>query len=214
MKKISLIIFLVIFGILLCLFLFRSNIEYYILEKRYSNIEHIDKTLEYDLENNLIGDNIIHINNFNIALLDFEYSEKNELKFSLKFSNLEPLNSVGYILRIYNESYCLGDRFLGKVSISPKEWLIYQDIFYKKTFNSVTNKNLLNAIQNFSKQVEILEEDNSLLHIISIDLPKEFIISDKLNILLFDMNYQNIGDKNFYKLVEPYNEIEYIVNNI
>lgn len=141
-------------------------------------------------------------------LSNFEYNNPDKLNFYLKFSNQNtPLNSVGYILRVYNEDYCLGDRFVGKTSISPKEWILYQNNFYQKTFGTSDN-NLLNVTQHVT-QVEILENENSLLHKVSFELPKEFTITNNLKITLFDINYQNIGDKNFYKLEETIRELKF-----
>mgnify|MGYP003308099440 CR=1 FL=1 len=48
---------------------------------------------------------------------------------------------------------------------------------------------------------------------ISFNLPEKFIIDDTLKIVLFDINYQNIGDSNFYQLKEPLSQITYTINN-
>lgn len=50
---------------------------------------------------------------------------KKKLEFNLKFKNQNILNNVGYVLRVYNPQYCLGDNFIGYISLD-------------RTFNSNT----------------------------------------------------------------------------
>lgn len=60
-------------------------------------------------------------------------------------------------------------------------------------------------------QRELLE-DGTLLHNISIELSEDFVIEDSLNIQLFDLNYQNIGDKTFYIPEESLTQVDYTIN--
>ena len=48
--------------------------------------------------------------------------------------------------------------------------------------------------------------------VISLEIPEEFVIDDILNIDLFDINYQNIGNKEFYQLKAPLSEIKYTID--
>lgn len=147
------------------------------------------------------------------------------MNFNLKFSHSKPLNHIGYILRVFNKDYCLGDRFNGQISLdSAIEWLISMDKFYEDNFYfynagiNVDNK-LRGLYKNdymlfdgrTTKYIEILE-DGSLLHKISLGIPEEFVIDDILNIDLFDINYQNIGNKEFYQLKDPLSEIKYTID--
>ena len=228
-KHLWLIILLFVFLFISIIAIFWPHILWLIFEKKYE-IKHnnrylIEETLSYDKENNLIEENSTHVNDFNVVLSDLEYTE-NKLNFNLKFSHSEPLNNTGYILRVFNEDYFLGERFNGQLSFdSALEWLISTDTFYKENFNFTdisrntsirlthapeNNYNLLNVTK-YQKQDELLE-DGSLLHKISFEIPKEFIIDDTLNIVLFDINYQNIGNKTYYQLKEPLSEIKYTID--
>lgn len=216
MKKKIIIILILTFIIIGILFAFREKIAIQIYKYKYSKIECINKDLIYDKKNNSISENLVKIDDFNVVLSNVNYTDENELNFELKFSNSNSLNNVGYLLRVYNEEYFLGDRFNGQISLSSNDWIMYQNIFYKNIFpntkDPVAEKNLLNSTE-FSCQSEILE-NGEFLHRITYKLPEEFIIKDKFNINLFDINYQNSGDKNFYKVKEPLLEINYAVTNI
>lgn len=144
------------------------------------------------------------------------------MNFNLKFENENDLNHVGYILRVYNDEYCLGDRFNGQISLdSAIEYIINYNNFYEKNFgyksqaidmsNIVTPTNdLLNKCK-MLKQDELLE-NGELVHHISFNLPDEFVVSNSLKIELFDLNYQNIGDKTIYQTQNPLTQIEYTIN--
>lgn len=208
--------------------IFRNDILWLIFEKKYE-VKHnnrylIEETLSYDKENKLVEENSIHVNDFKVVLSDLEYTE-NKLNFNLKFSHSKPLNHAGYILRVFNEDYCLGDRFNGQISLdSAIEWLICMDKFYEENFyfDDVV-KNVEKRMTGFDKNEymlfdgritkydEILD-DGSLIHKISLEIPEEFIIDDVLYIDLFDINYQNIGNKEFYQLKAPLSEIKYTID--
>lgn len=228
MKKKIIIVLAIIFIILLIGLRFYNEIEWFIYEKiydhKYKDAYYIEKDLSYDIENNLIEENLIEINDFKIILSDLNYTE-NELNFNLNFSHLKLLNHSGYILRVFNKDYCLGDKFNGQISLdSSFEWLISMDKFYEKNFSFIdASKNMSNRLTDVSqndhmlfsgniiKKDELLE-DGSLVHKISIEIPKEFDINNDLQIMLFDMNYQNVGDTNFYQVKEPLTELKYNIN--
>ena len=71
-------------------------------------------------------------------------------------------------------------------------------------------KNLLN-VTSFSSQKEMLDSGEVIYKLIY-ELPEEFLVQDKLNINLFDINYQYIGNKEFYKVAEPLCELNYTIN--
>ena len=208
--------------------IFRNNILWLYYEKKYeikhNNRHLIEETLSYDKENKLVEENSIHVNDFKVVLSDLEYTD-NKLNFNLKFSHSKPLNHTGYILRVFNEDYCLGDRFNGQISLdSATEWLISMDKFYEENFHfddveKNVEKRMIGFDQNdymllkgnITKYGEILE-DGSLIHKISLEIPEEFVIDDVLNIDLFDINYQNIGNKEFYQLKAPLSEIKYTID--
>lgn len=211
MKKTILIIVILILIIVGLCFAFREKIATFIYENKYAKIECINEDLTYNKETNTLSENSVSVGDFNIVLSNLQYTNENELNFELKFSNSNSLNHVGYILRVFNEEYYLGDRFNGQTSISSQDWVMYSNIFYKNIFKeNFEEKNLLNNTQ-FSNQNEVLES-GELIHKISFKLPEQFVIGEKLNIDLFDINYQNIGDTNFYKLKEPLSEINFIIN--
>lgn len=229
MKKKIIIILLVILVLLLIVLRFYNEIGWFIYEKiydyKYKDIYSVEKNLSYDIENALVEENLIEIDDFKIVLSDLNYTE-NKLNFNLKFSHLKPLNHSGYILRVANKDYYLGDRFNGQISLdSSFEWLISMDKFNINNFENYKEKShifkRLNAFENnlhnllnearLEKQDELLD-DGSLVHKMSFEIPEKFIIGDTLKIVLFDMNYQNIGDTEFYQVKAPLTEIVYNIN--
>lgn len=230
-RKVKHLWFIILLFILLFISLiaiFRNNILWLYYEKKYeikhNNRHLIEETLSYDKENKLVEENSIHVNDFKVVLSDLEYTD-NKLNFNLKFSHSKPLNHTGYILRVFNEDYCLGDRFNGQISLdSATEWLISMDKFYEENFHfddveKNVEKRMIGFDQNdymllkgnITKYGEILE-DGSLIHKISLEIPEEFVIDDVLNIDLFDINYQNIGNPEFYQVKAPLSEIKYTID--
>ena len=219
MKKKIIIILAIVLIILLIILRFYNEIGWFIYEKiydyKYKNTYSVDKSLFYNMENALIEDNSIETDNFKVVLSDLNYTE-NKLNFNLKFSHLKPLNHTGYILRVFNKDYCLGDRFNGQISLdSSFEWLVSMDRFYEKNFNvhnATLNENKHMLFKGNITKYDELFEDGTLLHKISLEIPEEFVIDEVLNIELFDINYQNIGDTKFYQVKEPLTEIIYNIN--
>ncbi len=226
-KKILLLIILLIVVVLIVMSFFKNEIFTFIwvrgYENKYRDINLIEKNLSFDKNVNLIEENSININDFKISLSDFSYNQNDKkLNFNLNFKNENELNNVGYILRVYNSDYCLGDRFNGHISLnSGIEYIISRNKFYEENFGyksqtidlnntEIIKNDLLNRCR-MLKQDELLE-DGSLIHKISFELPEEFIISDNLNIELFDLNYQNIGDKTIYQTQSPLTQIEYKIS--
>ena len=225
-KQIFIILLLVLLFSILILF-FKNEIFTFIWTKEYENkykdINLIEKTLSFNKYENLIEENTTKINNFQVVLSDLNYNKaKKNLEFNLTFKTEKELNNVGYILRVYNTEYCLGDRFNGQISLDNAiEYIISYNKFYEKNFGyksksiDITNSeiienNLINECR-MIKQDELLE-NGGLIHKISFELPEEFIINDNLKIELFDLNYQNIGDKTIYQAQEDLTQIEYTIN--
>lgn len=230
-RKVKHLWFIILLFILLfisIIAIFRYNILWLYYEKKYE-IKHnnrylVEEALSYDKENKLVEENSVHVNDFKVVLSDLEYTE-NKLNFNLKFLHSKPLNHAGYILRVFNEDYCLGDRFNDQISLdSATEWLISMDKFYEENFHfddveKNVEKRMIGFDQNdymllkgnITKYGEILE-DGSLIHKISLEIPEEFVIDDVLNIDLFDINYQNIGNPEFYQVKAPLSEIKYTID--
>ena len=227
-KHLWFIILLFIFLFISIIAIFRYNILWLYYEKKYE-IKHnnrylVEEALSYDKENKLVEENSVHVNDFKVVLSDLEYTE-NKLNFNLKFSHSKALNHAGYILRVFNKDYCLGDRFNGQISLdSATEWLISMDKFYEENFHfddveKNVEKRMIGFDQNdymllkgnITKYGEILD-DGSLVHKISLEIPEEFVIDDVLNIDLFDINYQNIGNPEFYQVKAPLSEIKYTID--
>lgn len=225
-KKILIILFILLIFMLIILF-FKNEILSFICikeyEHKYKDINLIEKTLSFDKNQNAIEENEININGFKINLSDFNYSkDEKKLEFNLKFENESSLNHVGYILRVYNEEYWLGDRFNGQISLdSSIEYVINYKKFYEENFGiqnktiditdfDLPNNNLLNKCQ-MLKQNELLE-NGDLIHKISFELPEEFVINNILKIELFDLNYQNIGNPTVYQVQEPLTQVKYTIN--
>ncbi len=225
-KQIFIILLLVLLFSILILF-FKNEIFTFIWTKEYENkykdINLIEKTLSFNKYENLIEENTTKINNFQVVLSDLNYNKaKKNLEFNLTFKTEKELNNVGYILRVYNTEYCLGDRFNGQISLDNAiEYIISYNKFYEKNFGyksksiDITNSeiienNLINECR-MIKQDELLE-NGSLIHKISFELPEQFVINDGFKIELFDLNYQNIGDKTIYQVQEPLTQIDYIIN--
>lgn len=227
MKK-KIIIVLSIILLLLLLILFLKNEFYSIIwekeyEHKYKDVKIVERNLSFDKSENVLETNKIEINDFEILLSDLKYnSNDNKLDFYLKFKNKNNLNNVGYILRVYNENYSLGDRFNGYVSMaSAIEYTINYNKFYEENFGykrenidltkfPIIENDLFNECK-MSKYDEQLE-DGTFIHKLSFELPKEFVINDSFKIELIDLNYQNIGDKNFYQVKEPLTQIKYNIN--
>ena len=225
-KQIFIILLLVLLFSILILF-FKNEIFTFIWTKEYENkykdINLIEKTLSFNKYENLIEENTTKINNFQVVLSDLNYNKaKKNLEFNLTFKTEKELNNVGYILRVYNTEYCLGDRFNGQISLDNAiEYIISYNKFYEKNFGyksksiDITNSeiienNLINECR-MIKQDELLE-NGSLIHKISFELPEQFVINDGFKIELFDLNYQNIGAKTIYQVQEPLTQIDYIIN--
>lgn len=227
MSKKFLIVLIFILMILLVVANFKYEILYFMLEKnynkKYSNIYKVQENLSYNSETHLTESKPVSVNDLNITFSDFEYSENN-LRFNLKFSHSKPLNYAGYILRIYNKDYYL-ERHFGNSSFSSAfEYIINRNQFFKTTFNYISSSKgvfgeeldenpyiLPYYCSNAVIQNELLE-DGSVLHNISVDFSENFVIEDSLYIELFDLNYQNIGDKNFYIPEEPLTQVDYTIN--
>lgn len=225
-KKI-LIVLLIFLIFMLILLIFKNEIFSFIwvkeYEHKYKDINLVEKTLYFDESQNTIEENTININTFEITLSDFYYNkDEKKLEFNLKFANEDSLNNVGYILRVYNTEYCLGDRFNGQISLnSAIEYIISYNKFYEENFgvksrnidlvNGITLSNDLLSKCNMLKQDELME-NGDLVQQISFELPEEFVISDVLKIELFDLNYQNIGDKTVYQAQEPLTQVQYTIN--
>ncbi len=222
-----LIILLILLIFMLIILFFKNEIftftwvkEY---EHKYKDAYLIEKTLSFDKNANLLEENSININNFKVNLSDLTYNQnEKKLDFNLKFENENKLNNVGYILRVYNTEYCLGDYFNGYISLnSAIEYIINYNKFYEENFeckskivdfaNFSSSNNDLKIKCKMLKQDEMIE-NGELIHKISFELPEEFIVDNSLNIELFDLNYQNIGDTTIYRAQEPLTSIEYTIN--
>lgn len=222
-----LIVLLILLILMLILLFFKNELFSFLFvkeyEHKYKDINLVEKNLYLDKTQNIIEENTIDINNLKITLSDFYYNkDEKKLEFDLEFSNENSLNNVGYILRVYNTEYCLGDRFNGQISLnSAIEYIISYNKFYEENFgvknryidlvNCITQNNDLLSKCNMLKQDELMENGN-LVHQISFELPEEFVINDILNIELFDLNYQNIGEKTVYQVQEPLTQVRYTIN--
>lgn len=212
MKKRLYIILSVIIIIFILFFAFYEHIMYFICKKTYDNLKVTEQVLTYNKETRSISENSITKNNLKIILSKLEYNE-NQLDIEFKFSHLDnqtSINNVGYVLRVYNEDYFLGNRYIGTLTSSNNSTVTFNNIFYEINFNNDTTKNLSNYTT-VIPQIEILEDENALLQRLAFTLPENFIITDSLNVILFDMNYQNIGDKTFYKVDDTLSEIKYLI---
>ena len=223
-KKVLIILLIILICMIIVLF-FKNEIFSFVwikqYEHKYSNINLVEKNLHFN--ENKIEENNIKINDLQISLSDFAYN-KNERKldFNLKFENGNNINTVGYILRVYNNDYCLGDRFNGYTSLnSGIEYIINYNKFYEenfgyksKTIDLVNGSSVENDLLSKCKMLkqDEMSEDGSLIHHISFELPEEFIINDVVKIELFDLNYQNIGNEEIYKIQEDLNQIRYTIN--
>lgn len=192
-------------------------------EEKYKDINLIEKTLQFNKTTNTLEENNINLNGFKINLSELKYNkDEKKLDFNLKFENESNLNHVGYILRVYNTEYCLGNRGHGHLSFtSPEEYYITYNKFYEETFGyksrainfsnmDVPNNDLVNECT-MSNQPEVLE-NGGLLHKISFNLPEEFVISNSFKIELFDLNYQTVEDRTFYQVTNPLTQIRYTIN--
>lgn len=215
MKKKLLIMLAIIAVIIIFVLLFWKNIVYFYYDKKYDNIERIEKNLTYGEEGNLAEESSVNLNDLNVSLSNIEYNNQNdELYLEFKFVGTKQLNTVGYILRWYTEENYYGDYYMGPTSISSAQWVMNAISFRKKTYNDADKASEL-LFKTFNH--ENILEDNTMLHKITFSLPEEVELKDKVNIVLFDLNYQNVGDPNFYKATDKLTEIKYTfdtINNI
>ena len=219
MKKVFIVIIVFVLILLSLGLIFKQNIAEFYTEKilmkeyeeKYSKVKSIDCEIEYNKNENKVLENEIELGDLNASIINFNISEENKMEIDLKFTGKEQLNAVGYILRVYNDKYHLGDRYDGNVSITGADNVMYSEVFYSKVFDEYSfEKNLLN-ITSFSSQKELLDSGEVIYKLIY-ELPEEFLVQDKLNINLFDINYQYIGNKEFYKVAEPLCELNYTIN--
>ena len=219
MKKVFIVIIVFVLILLSLGLIFKQNIAEFYTEKilmkeyeeKYSKVKSIDCETEYNKNENKVLENEIELGDLKASIINFNISEENKMEIDLKFSGKEQLNAVGYILRVYNDKYHLGDRYDGSVSITGADNVMYSEVFYSKVFEEYSfEKNLLN-VTSFSSQKELLDSGEVIYKLIY-ELPEEFLVQDKLNINLFDINYQYIGNKEFYKVAEPLCELNYTIN--
>lgn len=212
MKKKLLIILAIIAIIVIFILVFLKNIVYFYYDKKYDNIERIEKNLTYGEERNLAEESSVNLNDLNVSLSNINYNNQNdELYLEFKFVGTKQLNTVGYILRWYTEENYYGDYYMGPTSISSTQWVMNAISFRKKMYKDA-DKAIELLYKTFSHE-NILEE-NTMLHKITFSLPEEVELKDKVNIVLFDLNYQNVGDPNFYKATDKLTEIKYTVDTI
>ena len=222
-KKILLILLVFFICIIIILF-FKNEIFTIVWIKRYEHkyryINLVERTLNLDA--NKIEENNVKIDDLQISLSNFIYNkDEKKLYFDLNFENGNNINNVGYILRIYNTEYCLGDRFNGYTFLTGIEYIINYNKFYEENFgykskaiDLVNGSNVKNDLLNRCKMLkqDEMSENGSLIHHISFELPEEFIINDKIKIELLDLNYQNIGNKEISQNKKGLNQIRYTVN--
>lgn len=228
MKKnvIFLISLIIILITIVCFFFFKNHIySFWAIkkyEKKYEDLYFSKKDIIFDNING-IEKNEININDFYVSISDFKYIEdEKRLELQFKFKGENPLNRVDYVLRVYNLNYCLGDMFNGDLSLdNGVDYIINYNKFYEKNFgykNSIISLSeapynqfdLLGECK-FENKAELLDS-GEIIHKISLNLPEKFIVEDKLNIDLFDINYQYIGNKELYKVAEPLCELNYIID--
>lgn len=89
--------------------------------------------------------------------------------------------------------------------------MMYSQVFYSKIFTNGSFENNLLNITRFSSNKELLDS-GEIIYKLTYELPKEFIIDDKLNVDLFDINYQYVGNPTFYKALDPLAELNYTIN--
>lgn len=219
MKKALIIIFSLVLIILVSGIVFKQNIaEFYTknilmkeYEEKYSQTKIINKEIEYIKLEDKVIENEIEIGDLKASFLKFKVTDNNKLEMDIKFSGKEPLNAIGYILRVYNDKYHLGDRYVSTVSITGADNMMYSQVFYSKIFTNGSFENNLLNITRFSSNKELLDS-GEIIYKLTYELPKEFIIDDKLNVDLFDINYQYVGNPTFYKALDPLAELNYTIN--
>lgn len=212
MKKIFLFIFIFILVFLTIFLTFKNTI----VEKYYFHKYETRTSIEKDinLDNNYTLESAVSINNLSLELKKFEIND-NKLLISFRFNSNDNLNNVGYLLRVYNNEYYLGNRYAGKISLSNNELYFYNAFFNEETYGqkNIPSKDLLNETR-FKYKTINNENENELIQEIEYEFPESFKTNDTIHIDLLDINYQIEGNSSFKKIDKKLTEIKYNIFDI
>lgn len=210
MKKHFILIIIVCLIVLTMILALKKDIVKAYYSYKYEKRTFIEKNI--DLDNDYTSQSLININNLSIELKNLEINE-NKLLLQFCFNSNDNLNNVGYLLRVYNNDYYLGNRYAGKISLSNNELYFYNAFFNTETYGqeNIASKDLLNETR-FKYKTINSETENKLIQEIEYEFPENFIPNDLIHIDLLDINYQIEGNSDFHKIDNQLTEIRYNIS--
>ena len=210
MKKHFILIIIVCLIVLTMILAFKKDIVKTYYSYKYEKRTFIEKNI--DLDNDYTSQSLININNLSIELKNLEIDE-NKLLLQFCFNSNDNLNNVGYLLRVYNNDYYLGNRYAGKISLSNNELYFYNTFFNTEIYGqeNIASKDLLNETR-FKYKTINSETENKLIQEIEYEFPENFIPDDLIHIDLLDINYQIEGNSDFHKIDNQLTEIKYNIS--
>ncbi len=210
MKKHFILIIIVCLIVLTMILALKKDIVKAYYSYKYEKRTFIEKNI--DLDNDYTSQSLININNLSIELKNLEINE-NKLLLQFCFNSNDNLNNVGYLLRVYNNDYYLGNRYAGKISLSNNELYFYNAFFNTEIYGqeNIASKDLLNETR-FKYKTINSETENKLIQEIEYEFPENFIPDDLIHIDLLDINYQIEGNSDFHKIDNQLTEIRYNIS--
>lgn len=233
---IVLAIILVVLGIV---FLSKDRINCYVAVKAYNekfkDMNVVEKTLAFNKSTNALEENNVDVGDLKVTLSDLQFNNDDKtLNFNLKFDGEKDLYNASYILRVYNDEYCLGDKNNGAFPFTiPSEYIVNVNKFYEKNFGVKFNKidyinptlpeeNLdrLNSELSTDEYKKVCKyvnekeyiENGDLVNKITLGLPEQFKVTDKLKIQVLGISYENKDDTTIYIPKGVLNQLDYTIN--
>lgn len=229
MKKKFIIIFawIIVINILINVFYyliiengFEIITRQFAFRKRYYFREIVNVNLDY---NNYENNNIFSKDNMFIELSNIDYekwSGKLKTKFTFYMNNDDVLDTVGGILRIYDDKKIFYHGYLGGYWDSNNmEYLMFdENIYGEVNLEDLYNKKLYGELDDTNLNLDEFIIFNNVYNNepieaeLSLNLGKEYEISEKLYIDIIDFQYKSVDEFLPKKIFNPLGEIKFIVN--
>lgn len=181
------------------------NIYY---KEKYNSREIVQAVSNYNLADGSFSESSIEKNGFIAKISNIDYDKENEnilnLQFDFSTTDNTGLNTVGFLLRIYDEvnENVICYQIYGDKGLDDMEY-----IFYNRYFNNGDGWRM-NSYAEISNE----RDKDNITRNLKIKLPDDFVIKGKYNIDLFNLQYQTTKSPDYYKVIEPLGEFKFIIN--
>lgn len=223
-KAIKFIIIFVILLLLIWFFLHTTVGAKLFADMLYKNKYYSRKVLEttsqYNCNDKTFTKSFISENDFSVQLSNIDYDKENGNLLNLTFdftNNKNPdLSTVGFVLEAYDKNGSICCQNLGSMNYPTGSELVqyvqyYSSDLYGEDYLDINLMNLDNLVKITH---DYPENGNYITRNLTLDLPDDYEINGDLNIVLFDLQYQNTGDSNYYKVINPLGEYKFTINFI